>query len=364
MSSSSLPLRQILLLLWKNIVLQIRRPIGTALELVFPVLALAIIIALRQLTSQEYTFDCFATFQSNFLQVPSDYGTIYYAPNTTNATAIMQFAIQQWPQLNGSLIGVANGTELQNTLMNVANYLSGGVCDQYGLAGVYFDNVDTKDIEYTLRFPYEWDWETDKVSNTSNIKSPATTSSYMTYGFINLQRIVEQSIIAFITQGETTVDVDVSMRQFPYPPGHPDNSPFLSQTSVSLSILLMLAFMYTFACIVKELVIEKDSCIREVMGLRLWVLWTTRFIKQLLFMSIWVIVFPILMKFVLVWPKSDLFLLMIFFLLFVISIIAFGFLASALFKSPRVSFFVSFIIFFLSFVPNFFIPHFNNKGSL
>ena len=32
------------------------------------------------------------------------------------------------------------------------------------------------------------------------------------YGFINLQRIVEQSIIAFITQGQTTVDVDLSMR--------------------------------------------------------------------------------------------------------------------------------------------------------
>ena len=37
-------------------------------------------------------------------------------------------------------------------------------------------------------------------------------SPYMENGFINLQRIVEQSIIAFITQGETTVDVDISMR--------------------------------------------------------------------------------------------------------------------------------------------------------
>ena len=37
-------------------------------------------------------------------------------------------------------------------------------------------------------------------------------SPYMENGFINLQRIVEQSIIAFITQGEPTVDVDISMR--------------------------------------------------------------------------------------------------------------------------------------------------------
>ena len=49
----------------------------------------------------------------------------------------------------------------------------------------------------------------------------------------------------------------------------------------------------------QELVIEKDSRIREsmlMMGLRHWVLWTSWFIKQLLFMLIWVISFPILMK--------------------------------------------------------------------
>ena len=50
---------------------------------------------------------------------------------------------------------------------------------------------------------------------------------------------------------------------------------------------------------IQELVIEKESRIREsmlMMGLRLWVLWTSWFIKQLLFMSIWVVVYTILFK--------------------------------------------------------------------
>ena len=50
---------------------------------------------------------------------------------------------------------------------------------------------------------------------------------------------------------------------------------------------------------VQELVIEKESRIREsmlMMGLRQWVLWASWFIKQLLFMSVWVLAFPILMK--------------------------------------------------------------------
>ena len=50
---------------------------------------------------------------------------------------------------------------------------------------------------------------------------------------------------------------------------------------------------------VQELVIEKETRIREsmlMMGLRQWVLWASWFIKQLLFMSVWVLAFPILMK--------------------------------------------------------------------
>ena len=46
----------------------------------------------------------------------------------------MQFAIQQWPQLNGSLIGVANETELQNILLNLTQKDGSGVC-QSGYAG-------------------------------------------------------------------------------------------------------------------------------------------------------------------------------------------------------------------------------------
>ena len=37
-------------------------------------------------------------------------------------------------------------------------------------------------------------------------------SSYMKYGFVNLQRIVEESIIAHVTRDQETVDVDLAMR--------------------------------------------------------------------------------------------------------------------------------------------------------
>ena len=55
---------------------------------------------------------------------------------------------------------------------------------------------------------------------------------------------------------------------------------------------------------VQELVIEKETRIREsmlMMGLRQWVLWASWFIKQLLFMSVWVVSYTILFK-VIIYP--------------------------------------------------------------
>ena len=43
------------------------------------------IFSCRQIPGVGVVKTCFATFESNFLQVPEDYGTIYYAPNTTNS---------------------------------------------------------------------------------------------------------------------------------------------------------------------------------------------------------------------------------------------------------------------------------------
>ena len=38
----------------------------------------------RQLPGVDVVYTCLATFESNYLQVPKQYGTVYYAPNTTN----------------------------------------------------------------------------------------------------------------------------------------------------------------------------------------------------------------------------------------------------------------------------------------
>ena len=42
------------------------------------------IVSYRQIPGVDLIHTCFATFESDFLQVPQEYGTIVYAPNTSN----------------------------------------------------------------------------------------------------------------------------------------------------------------------------------------------------------------------------------------------------------------------------------------
>ena len=47
----------------------------------------------------------------------------------------MREAVRKWPQLNESLIALADEAELVNTLMNMSDQYSGSVCEPYGRAG-------------------------------------------------------------------------------------------------------------------------------------------------------------------------------------------------------------------------------------
>ncbi|CAI7992154.1 ATP-binding cassette sub-family A member 3 [Geodia barretti] len=72
---------QFLLVLWKNFILQIRRPIGTVFELLIPPLAVVVLIGLRFGIFQPED-QCFTTFPSDPLTVPLPNNTyqIFYTP--------------------------------------------------------------------------------------------------------------------------------------------------------------------------------------------------------------------------------------------------------------------------------------------
>lgn len=357
--------KQFLLLLWKNFILQIRRPIGTVFEILLPIVAVVFILVLR-VALFDSSDKCFVTFDSDNLNIPYNVEgvqfsevsyNIFYTPNTGQAAAVAAILRAKLPDRTVNLTGFETEDAMVLSLQAISppNVTT---CFRNG-AGIVFEELEGNDISYKLRLRHEVgqqnSWNTDLVGPAFEIPGPRVRNSYLSEGFLQLQQLVSQSIIEW-KAGGISDPIEVSMRQFPYPPYREDF--FLETISAFLPILLVMAFLYSAGIVVKELVVEKESRIREsmlMMGLKQWVLWATWYLKQFLFLLISVIVMSILLKLG-VFRNSDFFLILIFLILFICSMISFCFFISVWFDSSRVGFIVGFVAWFVNYFPFLFIP--------
>jgi ATP-binding cassette subfamily A (ABC1) protein 3 len=134
-SSCTLTLTQFFLLLGKNFLLQIRRPIGTIFEIFIPIAAVIIIVGFRigLFTPEDR---CFVTFESDPLIIPfmGSYN-IYYAPNDTEANALAGYITPKLASSSGSLIGVEtedNLVQAINEYRNTSDRVKGCFLDGVG----------------------------------------------------------------------------------------------------------------------------------------------------------------------------------------------------------------------------------------
>ncbi|XP_070561206.1 phospholipid-transporting ATPase ABCA3-like isoform X2 [Ptychodera flava] len=369
--------KQFCLLLWKNFILQIRRPIGTFFEIAIPVACVAIIIVARDRTNKRNI--CFETFEPSSLQyeaygfppqfildydgdVPDNvtwinsYPTLGYYPHTSLTDKIMSYVA-------GAGVAVLNKSE---PLEDIIEKMSEGTYEQY-LGVVVFD-LDEKamslptEVSYKLRPPANtWDsWNTDK-------NYPAFGQSYSYYtstNFLEIQNAVDKAIIAVQLEsrnGNSTPSVPVQIRKFPFPSQTQD--PFLELVKLIMPILFCVAFIYTAGIIVKELVLEKHDRLKEsmkMMGMTNEVHWLAWFTKSFVFSVIIVGCIVVVLKFANIYPKSDASLILVFFLLWLSSAITWNFAVATCLSRPKLAVPAGMVLWFLNFFPVFFI----NTGSI
>ncbi|XP_019856993.1 PREDICTED: ATP-binding cassette sub-family A member 3-like, partial [Amphimedon queenslandica] len=323
------------LLLWKNALLQIRRPLGTFFEIITPLTTVSVLLILR-FTVFNFDYNCFVTYNSDPLVIPrTDSYILYYAPNTTEVNDLAANYIA--PLLltsGGSLEGVETSDGIQAAVED-SNVTRSRGCFLGG-AGVYFESISNDDIKFSIRLRYETNrvnWLIDLVAAPLELAGPRHVPyQYLDEGFMQLQKIISEAIIHYRT-GQP-VAVNVESRQIPSPVYGRDF--FVFSLDFLLPLLVSISFVYSVGVFVKELVLEKESRTKEmmkIMGLSNWILTATWFIKEFIFLFFTAVIYAIMLKYGIILPNSNLLLLIIFFFLFVTSTIAFCFFLSSLFSS-------------------------------
>ncbi|XP_072014244.1 LOW QUALITY PROTEIN: phospholipid-transporting ATPase ABCA3-like [Amphiura filiformis] len=390
-------LRQFKLLLWKNFVLQFRRPIGTTFEVLLPFFCACLLLVARVLIDVDNK--CYTTFTPGFVDETASFDDfdpeviqscivnqtdcpgLTYFPQNNFTRALIQVAASQIP-IGVSDTVFASEDEMAKTASENQNEYYGASGCVPPTRGCQLLNL-SPNISYSIRLPHDLSerdsWETARVYPEFQAPGPELYTFYKAR-FLGIQHAVDTSIALMQVAksigwddwedvGESPAalqafSLEVSLQQLPFPAYTLDI--FLLTLDFLLPFLLTLAFIYTAGTITRELCLEKELRLKEsmkMMGLSNWVHWLAWFVKNFLFLCITTILIVILCKVGRIFQYTDGFLLFIFFMLWMISTIAWCFAVSVFFSRARLGFIFGLTLWYLNYLPVQFLPYSETSSS-
>ncbi|KAH1004271.1 hypothetical protein HUJ04_004050 [Dendroctonus ponderosae] len=413
------------LLMWKNWMLQYRKPLQTVIEILAPVLFSILLVVIRSLVDPEshdaVAYKPFCTipnltaantynlcgepqvvsskYQSAFRRFTSlaedatngtAKGMLLYTPQDEASSAIMA-------PLNSSfeLVGFNSSTDMET------HFLAAG---QAVFAGVEFYNLSKENVDFALRFPAELrnqesiliqsTWRTNLVFPVFQTAGPRTSNSstgatpnYYQEGFLALQHLLS----VFITMHNSGITIPkgsnltewmialngtsekipfIYMRRFPNAEWKEDV--LLTPLKSFVSIIVMLSFVYTCINTVKVITTEKEKQLKEamkIMGLPNWLHWIAWFLKTFSYLMISIILMVVLLKVrwytnteYTVFTYANPIVLLIFLFFYVCATITFCFAVSVFFSKANTAATIAGLAWFLSYAPYSFMQ--NNYDTL
>ncbi|XP_061418243.1 phospholipid-transporting ATPase ABCA1-like isoform X5 [Lethenteron reissneri] len=227
-------------------------------------------------------------------------------------------------------------------------------------AGIVFMDLDPNSEELPAHVRYKIRMDIDSVQRTNKIKDrywdpgpradPFDDLRYIWGGFAYLQDSVEQGIIRAQTNGSLSVGVYV--QQMPYPCYVDDI--FLRIMNRSLPMFLTLAWIYSVAMILKEVVHEKEARLKEtmrIMGLSTSMLWLSWFISILIPLLISAVLLTVLLKMGNILYYSDPTIVYLYLCVFAIATVMQCFLISTLFSRANLAAATGGIVYFSFYLP-------------
>ncbi|XP_065052485.1 phospholipid-transporting ATPase ABCA3-like isoform X1 [Rhopilema esculentum] len=367
-------LRQLLLLLWKNFVLQFRRPIGTCIELLLPVALTAVLIIAKVGLKTDTATKCFSTFDARFvphfqiLSLPLP----LVRKNTTTYLAF--YPSNAWTKDVATKVSALLGPNFKATDKDLSgkSFTSEGDAakeasdffSQY-FGAVIFEHSETampKFIKYKIRLSHQLQsnsastrgsWQTQRSFPFFKAAGPRKFDELPDYSrrFLPLQYALDTTI-ARIHSNNINATVATTINQFPFPSYF--NDPFIAAVRGLLPLLFTLAFIYTSIMIIKELVAEKQYRLKEsmkMMGLSNWLHWLAWFIKNFIFLMLSTILVTILVKVAKIFEFSNGGVIFIFLIFYSVSAIFFCFLISVFFSNAIRGMLFGAVLWFASYAP-------------
>ncbi|XP_033746448.1 ATP-binding cassette sub-family A member 3-like [Pecten maximus] len=368
-------LMQFGLLLWKNFTVSRRRTCATVFEIALPVTFALLMLVIRFLTSTtnhttSSTWDPFSVSDVG-LAVPTSARTkIYYSPTSTAVDDVMNNKVSTALSGNATVTGFASSTLLRNAYdLNSASVWAAVEFDE---SADYSSSLPSL-VTYSLRVAlYEKaddkKWYTDRsyqffqAPGYRNNFSTAGEPYYYETGFLALQYAIDKAIIDNKFPSNTLgTTYTIQLKKMAYPTFVEDD--LTATLTTVLPLFLMLSFIVTVFTSTKNIVLEKETKLKEsmkLMGMSPTMYWLSWFVK--LFIYLFVICFLFALLFGIkagnngsVLQSSQPSLVFVFLLLFGISIIAFCFMMATLFKKATSAAFAAGIIYYLFYTPQFFL---------
>ncbi|ELK17237.1 ATP-binding cassette sub-family A member 12, partial [Pteropus alecto] len=209
-------------------------------------------------------------------------------------------------------------------------------------------------IKYTIRMSLKTSQTTRNIRTKIWAPGPHNSPSHnQIYGraFVYLQDNIERAIIELQT-GRNSQEIAVQVQAIPYPCYMKDN--FLTSVSYSLPIVLMVAWVVFIAAFVKKLVYEKDLRLHEymkMMGVNSCSHFFAWLIESVGFLLVTIIILIIILKLGNILPKTNGFILFLYFSDYSFSVIAMSYLISVFFNNTNIAALIGSLIYIIAFFP-------------
>nr|CAH7744096.1 unnamed protein product [Callosobruchus chinensis] len=358
-------LRQINVIVWKNLIIRKRHWLLTTIEAFLPI-ALFFIIAygrsllpgLKKENITEPTF--FDETHIHYHGLDAGQTHLLFTPATPFHRGIIEGSsrsVVEKFQLQGDHV---RGFDTEESLMRYFN------ANHNDTVVVVLFKGDEKNLDYTIRFFSRGNFGSNIAQTSKRYRGKLAAaesdiiSDYNWKGFLSLQAAIDVSFM------ENALNKDnpfiLSTRVMPYPPRTVDNGVDAIFKEM-LPLITLFSFIFLCPAVLKRVVEEKYTGTKELMkmvGMKSWMLWLGWFIYGIIPMLFAVVVIVILMKvrmFDTEYPPIEFMdgsLLFGFLILYCMAAIVFCFAISSFFSKPMVAMVTGMLIWILSyFIPKY-----------